>query len=169
MGGALKSKQIINIEKYVNNVIERKLIVKDDVVPLDEAKKIPGVCAVFGEVYPDPVRVITVVGMENEKNSVEFCAGTHLKNTKDAELFVIIEETAVAKGIRRITALTRDAAKEAKQLGEKIENEISKVENEDIKSSEELESISISTSLKTKLRTRLDTLQKKSIDMKKEI
>ena len=66
------------------------------------------------QVYPDPVRVISVgppVGslLSNPKDeqwrgsSIEFCGGTHLSNTREAEAFVITEETAVAKGIRRIS------------------------------------------------------------------
>ena len=84
--------------------------------------------AVFGEVYPDPVRVVSVANsvegmVEDPANedwglsSVEFCGGTHVSNTKDAEAFVITEETAVAKGVRRITGVTRGPAKEAGSLG----------------------------------------------------
>ena len=68
----------------------------------------------FGEVYPDPVRVVKV----GEDCSVEFCGGTHIANTADAEAFVLTEETAVAKGVRRITAITRKAAKKAVEEGE---------------------------------------------------
>ena len=68
--------------------------------------------------YPDPVRVVSVANAvedivadpSNEAwglNSVEFCGGTHVSNTREAEAFVITEETAVAKGIRRITGVTR--------------------------------------------------------------
>ena len=62
---------------------------------------------------PDPVRVVTVVGTK----SVEFCGGTHVKNTADARAFVLLEETAVAKGIRRITGVTTELAEMALERG----------------------------------------------------
>ena len=81
--------------------------------------------------YPDPVRVVSVANsvegmVEDPANedwglsSVEFCGGTHVSNTKDAEAFVITEETAVAKGVRRITGVTRGPAKEAGSLGSAV-------------------------------------------------
>jgi alanyl-tRNA synthetase len=97
-------------------------------VSLEEAKKITGLRAVFGEVYPDPVRVLSV-GQPVESllqepgrqdwlsYSVEFCGGTHLTNTAQAEHFVVVEETAIAKGIRRVTAVTGELALEAKRAG----------------------------------------------------
>jgi len=74
------------------------------VVSLDAARKINGLRAVFGEEYPDPVRVVSVGAsvdsvMESPElerwrsNSIEFCGGTHLSNTRDAEAFVILGET----------------------------------------------------------------------------
>ena len=49
-------------------------------------------------------------------NSIEFCGGTHMRNTAEARAFVITDETAVAKGIRRIVAVTGDAALQAQAL-----------------------------------------------------
>jgi len=180
-GKALTTKELVKVEKYVNDIIHQELQVMDQIMPLEDAKKIPGVCAVFGEVYPDPVRVVRVDGIEEDVvESVEFCGGTHLKNTKEAESFIIVEETAVAKGIRRITAFTRDAAKEANQMGEEMEQTIAQAEEqsskmtpEDLESKavslrKELEALTISSTLKPKLRTRIETLQKKSIDLKKK-
>jgi alanyl-tRNA synthetase len=84
---------------------------------LTKARSIAGLRAVFGEVYPDPVRVLSVgprldAILENPSQStwqdysIEFCGGTHVTNTKEAEQFVLTEETAVAKGIRRISGMT---------------------------------------------------------------
>jgi len=86
---------------------------------------------VFGERYPDPVRVIsvgqdvdTLINDPSNKSwsgySIEFCGGTHLTNTAQAEDFVIVEETGIAKGIRRIVGYTRKAAKGARQLASEI-------------------------------------------------
>ncbi|RHY92876.1 hypothetical protein DYB35_001529 [Aphanomyces astaci] len=92
--------------------------------PQAHAKRIQGLRAVFGETYPDQVRVVSIgaaipsmlADPENaawKQFSVEFCGGTHLTNTKEAVSFALFEEGAVAKGIRRISAYTGDAAKQA--------------------------------------------------------
>lgn len=103
---AMTVNQLRDIEDYVRDTIKKNLPVTAEVIPLADAKAIPGVRAMFGEVYPDPVRVVTI----GDDCSVEFCGGTHISNTAEAEAFVLTEETAVAKGIRRITGLTRVAA-----------------------------------------------------------
>lgn len=111
---AMTPEQLRATEVYVRDTIGKSLPVTMEVMPLADAKAIPGVRAMFGEVYPDPVRVVKV----GEDCSVEFCGGTHVSNTAEAEAFVLTEETSVAKGIRRITALTRSAAKKAILEGE---------------------------------------------------
>jgi alanyl-tRNA synthetase len=102
---------------------------------LATAKRITGVRAVFGETYPDPVRVVSIgqpvadllASPENpawKELSVEFCGGTHLMNTSAAAGFAIISEEAVAKGIRRIVALTgvpaRAAAESAQHMAARV-------------------------------------------------
>jgi alanyl-tRNA synthetase len=88
-------------------------------MPLAEAKKIPGVRAVFGEKYPDPVRVLAI-GVDQpteatDKHSVEFCGGTHLAHTGQAGFFKIIGQEPVSKGVRRVTAVTGKKAVETVQ------------------------------------------------------
>ena len=51
-------------------------------------------------------------------NSIEFCGGTHLSNTAEAEAFALVEETAVSKGIRRVVGITGPTAVEATKQGE---------------------------------------------------
>jgi alanyl-tRNA synthetase len=58
---------------------------------------------------------------------VEFCGGTHLRNTGEAEKFVLIAEEAVAKGIRRVVGITGEAAREASARGEALRAEIARV------------------------------------------
>ena len=125
--GPLTADQLARIEEIVNEKIASALPVFSEIVPLAAAKEISTLRCVFGERYPDPVRVISV-GTEiqsmlaDPKNSqwnstsVEFCGGTHLSNTQEAEYFVLAEETGIAKGIRRITGYTRKAASAARIL-----------------------------------------------------
>ncbi len=112
---AVTAEDLAEIERRVNAVILDDEIVGVNLIPLDQAKAIPGVRAMFGEKYPDPVRVISV-GSDNPLEqtthlvSAEFCGGTHLARTSQAGLFKIVTEESVAKGVRRITALTGRAA-----------------------------------------------------------
>src|SRR5207253_6910755 len=90
-------------------------------MPLAEAKKVPGVRAVFGEKYPDPVRVLLIGADRPEaataETSVEFCGGTHLTHTGQAGFFKIVSQEGVAKGVRRVTAVTgRKAVDEVQRL-----------------------------------------------------
>jgi alanyl-tRNA synthetase len=110
----LSADEIKRVEEIVNTQILRDLPVTATTMPLAEAKKIPGVRAVFGEKYPDPVRVV-MIGAEKPGNvtpnmSVEFCGGTHLSRTSQAGLFKIVSQENVAKGVRRVTAVTGQRA-----------------------------------------------------------
>lgn len=114
--------QIEQVENIVNAQIDKALPVQIEVIPLAKARSLATLRAVFGEAYPDPVRVVAVgpqtipqllADPENAdwmNLSVELCGGTHLKNTSQAGKFAIIEEGSIAKGIRRIIGVTRDAA-----------------------------------------------------------
>jgi alanyl-tRNA synthetase len=91
---AMSIEQLLKTEEFVRRVICNKEDVSSKVVPLAEARSINGVRAVFGETYPDPVRVVTI----GDDTSIEFCGGTHLSNSAEAEAFALVEESAVAKG-----------------------------------------------------------------------
>jgi alanyl-tRNA synthetase len=105
------------IERRVNDLISRDLPVMATVMPLDEAKKLPGVRAMFGEKYPDPVRVVSIGADElvhlTHDDSVEFCGGTHVPRTGTIGYFKIQSQEPVAKGVRRLTAVTGRMASEA--------------------------------------------------------
>jgi len=128
--------------------------------------------AVFSEVYPDPVRVVQI-----EDYSVEFCAGTHVSNIADAEAFVLAEETAVAKGIRRIIALTKNAAFKAIQTGTKMTTKVDSLKS--LKADpqgldkiagatrKDVDAAFISATLKADLRSRIENVQKKATQAKK--
>jgi len=108
--------ELRQIENRVNRRVVFDLPVNATVLPLAKAKEIPGVRAVFGEKYPDPVRVV-MIGAESPDrvtldHSVEFCGGTHMPRTGLIGYFKIISQEPVAKGIRRITAVTGKPAYE---------------------------------------------------------
>ncbi|MGD8454476.1 MAG: alanine--tRNA ligase [Phycisphaerae bacterium] len=118
--------EIERVEQLVNADIQRNLRIDYKVVPQTDALKINGLRAVFGERYPDMVRVMSIgVPVDDllakpdnadwRKYSIEFCGGTHLRQTADVEHFAIVAEEAVAKGIRRIVAQTGAAAASAQQ------------------------------------------------------
>jgi alanyl-tRNA synthetase len=123
---ALTAEQLAEVERLVNERILADEPVFADFMPLAEAKKIHGVRAVFGEKYPDPVRVLAV-GTDDPRaeatddTPVEFCGGTHLKRTGQAGLLKIISEESVAKGVRRITAVTgRGAIEHVRRLDDAL-------------------------------------------------
>ncbi len=96
--------QLREVEKLVNGWIERDLIVKREVMPLEEAKKLEAI-GVFGEKYADTVSVYSVVDSKtNEVISREFCGGPHVERTGAIGKFKVLKEEAVAAGIRRIKA-----------------------------------------------------------------
>ncbi len=104
---AVSPEELAEVERLVNERILADEIVSVRQVPLAEARRIPGVRAVFGEKYPDPVRVVSMGTADaGGPTSVEFCGGTHLERTSQAGLFKILSEESVAKGVRRITAVT---------------------------------------------------------------
>jgi alanyl-tRNA synthetase len=122
----LTSEEVAEVERLVNAQIYADLPVNPVVMPLAAAKKIPGVRAVFGEKYPDPVRVLLIGANRPEEvteaNSVEFCGGTHLHHTGEAGLFKIVGQEAVGKGVRRVTAVTgREAVATVQSLASVVD------------------------------------------------
>ena len=102
----VSSEELKQVENFVNARIRENL-------PLEENRKIAyaeaieqGAIALFGEKYGDAVRTIRF------GDSMELCGGTHVKNTSEIWHFKIISEGAVASGVRRIEAITGDAAKD---------------------------------------------------------
>jgi alanyl-tRNA synthetase len=129
---ALADDEIGRVEQLVNESIGRKLKVYAEEAPQEQALKINGLRAVFGEKYPPLVRVVSVgvpvadllSDPANEKwrqYSVEFCGGTHLTSADEAESFVVTAEESVSKGIRRIVAHTGTAAKEVQTANAAME------------------------------------------------
>ena len=107
---ALTAQQIADVEADVNAQIRHNDEVTTRLMTPDDAIA-AGAMALFGEKYGDEVRVLTMGRTEAASYSVELCGGTHVTALGDIGLFKIVGESAVASGVRRIEALTGEAAR----------------------------------------------------------
>ncbi|KAF8068140.1 hypothetical protein N665_1150s0013 [Sinapis alba] len=134
-GKPVDPEDLRKIESIVNKQIKDELDVFSKEAVLSEAKRIKGLRAVFGEVYPDPVRVVSIgrqvedllADPENDEwssLSSEFCGGTHITNTREAKAFALLSEEGIAKGIRRVTAVTTECAFDALNEASSLEKEV---------------------------------------------
>lgn len=136
--GPMTAKQIKDTEDQIKNIINENKTVHARHTSLSDAKKINGLRAMFDEHYPDPVRVVSVgisvdellknpEGPSGFETSVEFCGGSHLHKTGHIGEYVIVSEEGIAKGIRRIVALTGPEAIKAQNKLSVLENEVNNV------------------------------------------
>ncbi len=103
---AMSKEEIAQVEQIVNKKIRENISLDERrSVPIEEAKTL-GAMMLFGEKYGESVRVITF----DDKYSRELCGGTHVKATGQIGLFKITSEAAVAAGVRRVEAISADAA-----------------------------------------------------------
>ena len=111
--------EIRKIELLVNlMIVESTELDEHRETPIEEAIKM-GAIALFGEKYGDKVRVVKF------GSSVEFCGGTHVKNTSQIGLFKIVSESSIASGIRRIEAISGQGALKYINQKENLLNDIS--------------------------------------------
>ena len=187
-GGALTTEQLAAVESIVQEQIKSSIAVQSFVAPLEAAQQISSLRAVFGEAYPDPVRVVSVSNediptiLQNPqdgqwaKYSIEFCGGTHLSNTSEAEGFVLLKEEGIAKGVRRIVGVTKADAAAATAKADEFETRLTEasalqgLELEDVikKLGQELGELSISTVRKAGFNDTLGKLGKAVVAWKKE-
>ena len=102
---ALTADEMTQVENMVNSQIRANSGVKTDVMAIEDARE-TGAQALFGEKYDEEVRVLTI----GEGFSVELCGGTHAKRTGDIGFLNIVSEGGIAAGVRRIEAVTGQAA-----------------------------------------------------------
>jgi alanyl-tRNA synthetase len=101
---ALTVEERANVERLVNEKVFQNLPVLAYVTPIEEARKL-GAMMLFGEKYGDEVRVIEVPGW-----SIELCGGTHVRSTAEVGPFVLLSESSVGAGARRVEAVTSGEA-----------------------------------------------------------
>lgn len=136
--GALTTEQVKNTELSSKEMISKNEPVYAKEANLAVAKTVRGLRAVFEETYPDPVRIVSVgipveqlesdpFGPAGDNTSIEFCGGTHVQYSGHIGNFVIASEEAIAKGIRRIVALTGPEATKALKKNELLEKSLNEI------------------------------------------
>jgi alanyl-tRNA synthetase len=108
---ALSDEDIAAVEAEVNEEIRANQAVTTRLMAPEDAVE-AGALALFGEKYGDEVRVLSMGRQTDKHYSIELCGGTHVDALGDIALFKIIGESAVSSGVRRIEALTGEAARQ---------------------------------------------------------
>jgi alanyl-tRNA synthetase len=172
--------ELAKVQARVDAEIAADRPVHAEVLPLEKARTIKGVRAVFGEAYPDPVRVVSIGPTPTELMaqtdeaaamavSAEFCGGTHVSRTGEIGRFALLGEEAVAKGIRRVTAVTGVAATAAfaaadglaTRMTEAESLEASELADEVRELTAEVDQLTLPCVVRARLRERLQALQEK--------
>jgi alanyl-tRNA synthetase len=112
----MSPREVARVEELVNEDVKSSIAVKKEIKDIDSAKR-DGATALFGEKYDKTVRVVTIGDA-----SKELCGGTHVENTKEIGLFRITSESSIASGVRRIEALTGEAARAWVEAEKKAED-----------------------------------------------
>ena len=137
---ALTADEIGRVERDVNAYVRQNTPVETRIMAPDDARAL-GAQALFGEKYGDEVRVVSMgraatgKGVDKETYSIELCGGTHVKRTGDIGAFVLTAESASSAGVRRIEALTGEAAMSELRRREMLMSEVEgllKVSEQDV-------------------------------------
>ncbi|KAI7791445.1 putative alanine--tRNA ligase, partial [Triplophysa rosa] len=129
--GSLSVSQLQQVQALVQNIIQQNAEVHIEEIPLSRANQI-ATLRTIDEVYPDPVRVVSVAVPVSDllnsntvrRTSVELCCGTHLLRTGEIRDLIIVSERQMVKGISRIIAVTGDEAKAARETGQVMQEEV---------------------------------------------
>ena len=157
---AITQDEISLIEKLVNRKIrENILLYEQRNIAIEEAKK-TGAMMLFGEKYGERVRVITF----DENFSRELCGGTHVKATGQIGFFKITNESAVAAGVRRVEAITADAAENLVESWQKIADNL----KDTLKSNDIVKSVEQLLSEKNELQKKLEIFENEKTQIIKQ-
>lgn len=115
---ALTSEELDKVEKIVNECIYSEIKVKTEIMDIKTAQE-KGAVALFDEKYDNQVRVLFV-----DDFSIELCGGTHVENTGFIGNFIILNESSVSSGVRRIEATTGSNVFDALKVSRNILNEL---------------------------------------------
>ncbi len=164
---AMTAKEVQEVENLVNEAITKNSEVNTNLMALEKARE-SGAEALFGEKYDSEVRVVSM------GNSIELCGGTHVKNTKEIEIFKIISEKGIASGIRRIEARTSEEAKKyLSEQEEKLNNFVKELLEKNKKKAEEIIALGganpLFTTVEDDLEKFAETLQTEIKKREKEI
>ena len=183
----LSDAELEKVENMATDYIRQNCAVYSKELPLIVARGISGVRAVFGETYPDPVRVVSV-GVEVEEIlkdakhprwrdvSIEFCGGTHVQKTGDIKDMIILEEGGISKGVRRIIAVTGEDAHEVQRLAHDFADKLDRLDAMPLgpqkeqaakQIQSELNQLSVSAVRKTKLRENFARINKQVVEEQK--
>jgi alanyl-tRNA synthetase len=127
--GAISSQDVEKIERIILDMIDSAMQVSTEIMNIEDAKK-SGAVALFGERYPNVVRVVTI----GDDFSKEFCGGEHVANTSQIGCFKLLSVSSIGSGIKRIEAITGRALREYFESeildrNEKIANQNSIIKN----------------------------------------
>ncbi|KAM5126691.1 alanine--tRNA ligase, mitochondrial-like [Mantella aurantiaca] len=134
--GSVTGQQLQEVENILQNLIGQNQEVYTAEIPLSDTRDVPGLRR-MDEVYPDPVRVISVgvpiqevLSPESraaQQTSVELCCGTHLLKTGSIGDLVIISEKPLVRGIVRLIAVTGEEAREARETAQALRREVESI------------------------------------------
>ncbi|MEO9682187.1 MAG: alanine--tRNA ligase [Tateyamaria sp.] len=140
-GKALSLTDIAQVETDVNAYIRQNGAVETRIMTPDDARAL-GAQALFGEKYGDEVRVVSMgratgsgKGAGGDTYSLELCGGTHVRQTGDIGAFVVLGDSASSAGVRRIEALTGQAAMDYLRAQEVLLNQVAndlKTQSQDV-------------------------------------
>lgn len=153
---AMSFEEIKEVENLVNFEILKAIPAKTEILELSEAKK-SGAIALFGEKYASKVRVLSFGNF-----SKELCGGTHVKNSSEIGAFLIIKESGVSAGVRRIEAI---CSKEVINYTNHLRDELETI-NSELKSNEPLIAID---KLKNEIKELKNELKKTSNNKELEV
>jgi len=191
-GKPMKIEEVQQVQTLVRGIISAECELQTQEVSLSAAKQIKSLRAVFGEVYPDPVRVVSVGPVKHtidellsnpesdewQKLSVEFCGGTHMDNTKEAATFSVIQEEGTAKGVRRLVCVTKTAAAEAQHAANEFMGRVKgadsiadmkKLDEEISKLRTDIDAITMDYVGKDECKKAIDKLKEKVLAAEKEM